>query len=191
VTPTHVVPQILTALIYAVERGLNLPLVYNCSGYETIATLALLDGVIDIYMPDFKFWNAQSVDPYAHAPDYRQKATAAIQEMYRQVGDLILDRKGLARRGLLLRHLVMPGALDETKEILYFISRNISANTYVNIMDQYRPCGRAADFPPIDKPLSAEEYQQALEIAEEAGITRLDKKSFPDLLQYLYMHRGR
>lgn len=186
VTPTHVVPQILAALYSAIERGLNVPLVYNCSGYETLETLKLLDGIIDIYMPDFKFWKSESADLYTDAPDYPERTRSAIQEMHRQVGDLCLDEKGLARRGLLIRHLVMPGGLDETKEILRFIAREISPDSYVNIMDQYRPCGRANDYPPLDRSLSAKEYQQALEIAGNAGITRLDKRDFPDLLQRLY-----
>jgi putative pyruvate formate lyase activating enzyme len=186
VTPTHVVPQILAALHSAIERGLKVPLVYNCSGYETLETLQLLDGIIDIYMPDFKFWKSESADLYTDAPDYQERTRAAIREMHRQVGDLCLDEKGLARRGLLIRHLVMPGGLDETKEILRFIAREVSPDSYVNIMDQYHPCGRANDYPPLDRPLTAKEYQQALEIAVRAGITRLDKRDFPDLLQRLY-----
>jgi putative pyruvate formate lyase activating enzyme len=187
VTPTHVVPQILAALPVAIERGLNVPLVYNSSGYETLETLQLLDGIIDIYMPDFKFWKSESARLYMNAPDYPERTRTAIQEMHRQVGDLCLDKKGLVQRGLLIRHLVMPGMLDETEEILRFIAKEISCESYVNIMDQYHPCGDAGNYPPIDRPLAAEEHQQALENAGRAGITRLDKRDFPDLLQRLYL----
>jgi len=190
VTPTHVVPQILAALPFAIKDGLTVPLVYNCSGYETTETLELLDGIIDIYMPDFKFWKPESAALYAGAPDYPERARTALKEMHRQVGDLSLDRSGLAQRGLLIRHLVMPGGLGETEEILRFIASEISRDSYVNLMDQYHPCGRAADFWPLDKPLTVEDYRQAVEIAKQAGITRLDKRGIPDLLQRLYLIHG-
>jgi putative pyruvate formate lyase activating enzyme len=140
------VPQILAALPVAIKRGLNVPLVYNSSGYETLETLQLLDGIIDIYMPDFKFWKSESARLYMNAPDYPERTRMAIQEMHRQVGDLCLDKKGLAQRGLLIRHLVMPGMLDETEGILNFIAREISSDSYVNLMDQYHPCGDAGNF---------------------------------------------
>ncbi len=191
VTPTHVVPQILAALYQAVEDGFSLPLVYNSSGYETEETLELLDGIIDIYMPDFKFWSSESSARCAKAADYPQRARVALKEMHRQVGDLSFDDHGLAERGLLIRHLVLPGGLSETQIILHFISEEISRNSYVNIMDQYRPCGRAADFPPLDRPLSPNEYRQAMAIARREGLARLDKRDLPDLLRRLYAARTR
>jgi putative pyruvate formate lyase activating enzyme len=189
VTPTHVVPQVLAALHSAIAGGLNVPLVYNTSGYETVETLNLLDGIIDIYMPDFKFWQSEPAGLFADAPDYPERTRAALREMHRQVGNLCFDENGLARRGLLIRHLVMPGGLEETEAILNFIAHEISEETYVNVMDQYHPCGRAAGSPPLDRTLTAREYQQALEIAARAGITRLDKREIPDLLQRLYLIR--
>lgn len=185
VTPSHVVPQILSALPIAVENGLSLPLVYNSSGYESLETLRLLDGVIDIYMPDFKFWQEESAKRFLKAPDYPERARETLKEMQRQTGELVVDREGVARRGLLVRHLVMPGGLPETRQILRFIAREISPHTYVNIMEQYRPCGRAEDFPPIDRPLSHEEYLEAVEIAHQEGLTRLDDRNVGRLLRFL------
>jgi putative pyruvate formate lyase activating enzyme len=182
VTPTHVVPQILQALPPAVERGLHLPLIYNSSGYEEVETLRLLDGIIDIYMPDFKFWEPASASRYCGARNYPRQAIKAIQEMQRQVGILTLDRKGMAERGLLLRHLIMPGCLEETRHILKFIARKISPATFVNIMGQYHPCGRTHAFPEINRQIKAEEYEQALHYAEEAGLTRTEQ---PDLSRLL------
>ncbi|MCF8062001.1 MAG: radical SAM protein, partial [Deltaproteobacteria bacterium] len=143
VTPSHVVPQVLEALVVAAGRGLSIPLVYNSSGYDEVETLRLLDGVADIYMPDFKFWDGIWADRYCGAPDYPEKARAALREMHRQVGDLELDRSGIAGRGLLVRHLVMPGGIAGTRQVAEFIAKEISADTYVNVMDQYRPCGDA------------------------------------------------
>ncbi|MGV1098548.1 radical SAM protein [Thiovibrio sp. JS02] len=185
VTPSHVAAQILEALLPAIEGGLRLPLVYNSSGYDSVETLALLDGVVDIYMPDFKFWDKASAKRFARAPDYPERARAAIIEMHRQVGELVINQEGLAERGLLLRHLVMPGGLTETGAILGFIAEEISATTYVNIMDQYRPCGQALDFPPIDRSLRVEEYQEALRLAHAAGLTRLDERDFEKMLRSL------
>jgi putative pyruvate formate lyase activating enzyme len=188
VTPSHVVPQILSALVKAVEAGLTIPLVYNSSGYDSLGTLRLLNGVIDIYMPDFKFWIARSAKRYAKAPDYPEVAREAIKEMHRQVGDLVINHEGLAVRGLLVRHLVMPGGISETGAILHFIAQEISANTYVNVMDQYRPCGRAYKKPPIDRCLSAAEYQEALQLAGKAGLRRLDKKDWAGILRKLKLY---
>lgn len=182
VTPTHVVPQILQALPLAAERGLHLPLIYNSSGYEEVETLQILDGIIDIYMPDFKFWRPASAARYCGARNYPRQAIKAIQEMQRQVGILTLDRKGVAERGLLLRHLIMPGGLEETRHILRFIARKISPATFINIMGQYHPCGRAHAFPEIDRQITAKEYRQELEDAEEAGLTRTEQ---PDLFRLL------
>jgi len=176
VTPSHVVPQILEALLPAAEAGLQLPLVYNTGGFDRVETLQLLDGVVDVYMPDLKFWNAETSKQLANAEDYRQVACAAIKEMHRQVGDLVLDDRGLARRGLLVRHLVMPNALEETRQILRFLAQEISPDTFVNVMPQYRPAGHAGQYDWINRPLTTNEYRQALAIAEEEGLRRLDRR---------------
>jgi len=185
VTPSHVVPQILAALPKAIEKGLNLPLVYNSSGYDALETLKLLEGVVDIYMPDFKFWTRKSGKLYAKAPDYAEVARKAIVEMHRQVGDLVMDGEGVAVKGLLVRHLVMPGGLEETGEILRFLAREVSVDTYVNVMDQYRPCGKANQYPPIDRRLTNDEYQEALKLARDAGLQRLDEKDWLRILRKL------
>ncbi|MCG6929714.1 MAG: radical SAM protein [Desulfofustis sp.] len=185
VTPTHVVPQILDALLVAYQGGLRLPLVYNSSGYEAVDTLKLLDGVIDIYMPDFKFWNRISARTYAAAEDYPAVARKAVREMFRQVGDLQIDERGIAVQGLLIRHLLMPGALAETEAILSFIAGQISTSTYVNIMDQYRPCGRSSEYEELRNSIGPAHYRQALACAENAGLTRLDQRDLPSLLRRL------
>jgi len=185
VTPSHAVPQILAALPEAIDRGLTVPLVYNSSGYDSFETLKLVDGVFDIYMPDFKFWDRESARRYAKAPDYPEKARAALKEMHRQVGDLALDEEGIAVRGLLVRHLVMPGALAETREIMHFLADEISRQTYVNVMDQYRPCGRAAQFSPIDRRPTHAEFQDAMGAAKEAGLSRLDERDWVRILRRL------
>ena len=174
VTPTHVVPQILQALCLAVERGLNIPLVYNCGGYEAVEILKLLDGVIDIYMPDFKFWDNARAERFCRIRDYRERAMAAVREMHRQVGDLVLDESGIAVRGLLVRHLVMPNGAAGTELVMLFLAESISANTYVNVMDQYRPCGHAPGDPLINRRITAEEYAEAIRSARRAGLRRLD-----------------
>ncbi|MGW8286747.1 MAG: radical SAM protein [Desulfobulbales bacterium] len=186
VTPSHVVPQILAALPAAIAKGLSVPLVYNSSGYDSIDTLKLLEGIFDIYMPDFKFWTRESGKRYAKAPDYADKARKAILEMHRQVGDLVINAEGLAVRGLLVRHLVMPGGLAETRDILHFLAREISIDTYVNVMDQYRPCGKADQYPPIDRPLSHDEFWEALDLARKAGLHRLDEKDWLRILRKLF-----
>jgi len=185
VTPSHVVPQILEALVIAVDRGLVVPLVYNNSGYDEVETLQLLAGVIDIYMPDFKFWEKDSARRLAGAADYPVRVRAAFKEMHHQVGDLMIDSRGIARRGLLVRHLVMPGGLEESRKILGFLASEISFDTYVNIMDQYRPCGRANEFPPVDRFLESEEYAEALEMARKAGLTRFDTRNWKSILRRL------
>ena len=173
VTPSHVVPQILEALPLAIEGGLRLPLVYNTGGYDSLESLALLDGVIDIYMPDMKFTDPEVSKRLAHAPDYWDVCRAAVREMHRQVGDLVLDDHGLAVRGLLVRHLVMPNGLAGTREVMRFLAREVSPNTFVNIMAQYRPEGRAWDLPEIARRCTIEEYREALAMAKEEGIHRL------------------
>ncbi len=179
VTPSHVVPQILAALELAVPAGLNVPLVYNSGGYDRIESLMLLDGVIDIYMPDFKFWDTEIAQKACNAPDYPDTARQALREMHRQVGDLELDERGIARRGLLVRHLVMPGGLAGTQPVMRFIAREVSPRTYINVMSQYRPCGRADEVPGLGAALSADEYRRAVRETIAEGITRLDQRHPP------------
>lgn len=181
VTPSHVVPQILVALDLACQFGLNIPLVYNSSGYDSLEALHLLDGVVDIYMPDFKFTNPLSAKRYCHAYDYPDAARKAIEEMFRQVGDLELDNRGLAVRGLLVRHLVMPGGLDEAREVFQFLA-NLSENTYVNVMEQYYPCFHADNYPPLDRPLSHTDFEKARHSALESGLHRLEENGLDRLL---------
>jgi len=176
VTPSHVVPQILAALVIAARKGLRVPLVYNCGGYDRVETLRMLDGIVDIYMPDFKFWDAGIARDTCDAPDYPEVASRALLEMHRQVGDLRIDRdKGLAYKGVLVRHLVLPGALAGTAGIMRFIAEKVSPATYVNVMSQYRPCGRAKEMPALAQALAPVEYDRALQEARQAGIKRLDK----------------
>lgn len=175
VTPSHVIAQILGGLVHAVERGLSIPLVYNTGGYDLVSSLRLLDGVVDVYMPDIKFFDASSSARYLGAPDYPEVARAAVHEMHRQVGDLVVDAQGVAVRGLLVRHLVMPHALAGTRAVMRFLAQEISPNTYVNLMDQYRPCGQACRFPEIAQPLSAQEFDEALDTCRAEGVTRLDR----------------
>ncbi|MCK4407498.1 MAG: hypothetical protein KAV44_07460 [Bacteroidales bacterium] len=174
VTPSHVIPQILSALELAVENGLSVPLIYNTSAYDSVESLKLLDGVIDIYMPDFKFWDSEISQKICKAKDYPEKAKESIKEMHRQVGDFIIDENGIAKQGLLVRHLVLPQDLVNTRKIMRFIYQEISPNTYVNIMPQYRPCGLASEIPELSSPLSQKDYTLALQVAKEEGITRLD-----------------
>ncbi|MDP3028400.1 MAG: radical SAM protein [Deltaproteobacteria bacterium] len=176
VTPTHVVPQILEALSIAIEGGLSVPLVYNTGGYDSIETINLLDGIFDIYMPDFKYWDEEVAIRLSKAPGYPEIARQAIKEMHRQVGDLTVDSSGIAQRGLLVRHLVLPDGLAGTRDVMRFLAREISPNTYVNIMDQYRPCGEAYKYPPLDRRITAEEYREAITMAGEEGINRLDPR---------------
>lgn len=176
VTPTHVIPQILEALPFAVQGGLDVPLVYNSGGYDAVKTLEILEGIFDIYMPDFKFWDAEWADRYCLAPDYREKTIEAIREMHRQVGDLEIDSEGIAVRGLLVRHLVMPGDVAGTAEVMRFLAEEISVHTYVNIMDQYRPCYRAHDDRLINRRVTREEFSRAVAAAEAAGLRRIDPR---------------
>ncbi|MBF8278191.1 MAG: Radical domain protein [Candidatus Brocadiaceae bacterium] len=176
VTPTHVVPQILEALPIAIENGLNIPLVYNTGGYDLVETLQLLDGVFDLYMPDFKFSDDKTAATSCMAKDYPQVTMDAIKEMHRQTGDLVIDHRGIAVRGLIVRHLVMPNGLAGTRKVMQFLSREISPDTYVNIMDQYRPCGLASKHPEINRRIHVEEFENAIEIAHEEGLRRLDSE---------------
>jgi putative pyruvate formate lyase activating enzyme len=175
VTPSHVVPQILSAVSFAAENGLNVPLVYNTGGYDSVETLKLLEGVFDIYMPDFKFWSPEIAEAACKAKDYPEIARNALIEMHKQVGDLVLDEYGIAMRGLLIRHLVLPDGLAGTREIMKFIAKDISSNSYVNIMAQYRPCGRAAEIEGLSARLKPVDFETAYQAAIEEGITRLDK----------------
>jgi putative pyruvate formate lyase activating enzyme len=172
VTPTHYVPQIVAALPTAIESGLTIPLVYNCGGYESLEVIKLLDGVIDIYMPDTKFSREWEAASYCNAPDYPRVLQEVLREMHWQVGDLLLDEQGIAYHGLLIRHLVMPHGVAGTTETIAFIARHLSPNSYVNIMDQYRPLYRAAEYPEIDRRITSGEFRQAIEIARDAGLRR-------------------
>jgi putative pyruvate formate lyase activating enzyme len=174
VTPSHVVAQILAALAIAADRGLALPLVYNTSGYDSLPALELLDGVVDIYMPDMKYGDSDTARRYSHVRDYREVNQAAIKEMHRQVGDLVLNERGLAIRGLLVRHLVLPGGLAGTEEVFGFLSREISKETYLNLMDQYRPCYHAEEIELLARPVSRKEWCEAVALADAYGLTRLD-----------------
>jgi putative pyruvate formate lyase activating enzyme len=176
VTPTHFVPQILKALSIAIERGLRIPLVYNSSGYESLNTLKILDGIIDIYMPDIKYANSKVAQRYSKAPDYPEIVKKALKEMHNQVGDLIIDKRGVAIKGLLVRHLILPHGLAGTGEVMRFLAREISKNTYVNIMDQYYPCGEVHSDLYLNRRITLEEYNEALECAKKEGIHRLDKR---------------
>lgn len=173
VSPSHVVAQILEALLIAVQKGLTLPLVYNTGGYDSPEALALLDGVIDIYMPDMKYSDSVIAHRYSHVRHYWEVNQKAVLEMQRQVGDLKVDSNGLAYRGLLVRHLILPNGLAGTEKVMEFIARELSTNTYLNLMDQYYPCYRSGDIPELTRPISAAEYRQALDIAHRLGLKRL------------------
>jgi putative pyruvate formate lyase activating enzyme len=181
VTPEHVVPQILEALPLAVAGGLRLPIVYNTSAYDSLDSLRLMEGVVDVYMPDFKVWSQPAARRYLRRPDYAEVARAAVKEMHRQVGQLVVDSDGLARRGLLLRHLVMPGMLAETEAVLRFVAEELGPDTYVDLMAQYYPAGLVGKngrdgYGEIDRHLYREEYLQAVDIGHGLGL-RLDVRS--------------
>jgi len=173
VTPTHQMPMILRSLLIASEKGLNIPIVYNCGGYESLNSIKLLEGVIDIYMPDFKYTDPEMAFKYSKAKDYPEVARAAIKEMHRQVGDLIID-KGIALRGLLVRHLVLPEGIAGTAVVVKFIAEEISKDTYINIMDQYHPCYKAFDHPPLSRRITGGEFKDAVRLALEASLKRID-----------------
>ncbi|MEE9464362.1 MAG: radical SAM protein [Candidatus Neomarinimicrobiota bacterium] len=173
VSPSHVVPQIMTAVLIAAERGLRLPLVYNTGGYDSIEMLTLLDGIVDIYMPDMKYGDPDVARRYSRVKNYPAVNRAAVREMHRQVGDLVVDETGLAVRGLLIRHLVLPEGLAGTPDVLRFISNEISPHSYLNLMDQYRPAYRAGEHPPLDRALALHEYRDAAAKARTVGLTRV------------------
>jgi len=181
VSPSHVIPQILAAVAIAAQAGLRVPLVYNTGGYDSLNALELLDGVFDIYMPDMKYASKQIARHYSKIPNYPQVNQAAIKEMHRQVGDLVINEKGLALRGLLVRHLVLPNGLAGTEEIIRFLATEISPNTYLNLMDQYRPAYLVQQFPnkypKLKRSIKTDEFQQAYELARTAGLHRLDERN--------------
>jgi putative pyruvate formate lyase activating enzyme len=170
VTPTHFTPQIRAALVIARQRGLSIPIVWNSSGYESVDTLRSMDGLVDIYLPDFRYANTDDALRYSNASDYPERARAAIQEMYRQVGHLRLNDDGVAERGLLVRVLVFPGGVGDLRARLEWLSDAIDPLTRVSLMAQYYPAHRAAEFPPLDRPLSVEEYHQAVTELERFGL---------------------
>jgi len=173
VSPTHVVPYILEALELAAGMGLHLPLVYNSGGYDSVETLQLLDGVVDIYMPDMKYSDGEIAEALSGVKDYPAVNKAAIKEMHHQVGDLEIIQ-GVAQRGLLVRHLVLPNYLAGTQGVISFLTQEISKNTYLNIMTQYHPCYKAFGVPQLARSTSEEEFNQALELAYQQGLNRLD-----------------
>lgn len=181
VTPEHVVPQVLEALPYALEGGLRLPIVYNTSAYDSLHSLALMDGVVDIYMPDFKYWDETVSARILKAKDYPEVARRVVREMHRQVGDLVVDGEGLARRGLLVRHLVMPDGLEDSARIFAWLAEAIGPDTYLNVMDQYHPDGLVARqperYPQLARPLKVGEHARALDLARAAGLCRIDRRS--------------
>lgn len=174
VSPTSHVPQILVSLLLAIQVGLKIPLVYNTNGYDSVQTLKILDGVIDIYMPDFKYSDENSGIKYSQAPKYFEIAKKAIKEMHKQVGDLKIDGQGLAKRGLLVRHLVLPNELSGSEKIIKFLVKEVSKNTFINIMAQYYPCWQAQRFPELNQPTTREEYKQVVASAKKHDLLRQD-----------------
>lgn len=172
VTPTHFIPQIVQALIIAIERGFELPLVYNCGGYESIDTLRLLNGIIDIYMPDIKYSDNIHASKYSNAHNYWEVVTASVKEMHYQVGDLKISKRGIAQRGLLIRHLILPNDIAGSKKVLEFIANEISKNTYINIMDQYYPAFKAFEYAELKRRITDEEYQNIISYALTLGLHR-------------------
>ncbi len=172
VTPSHFIPQILKAILIAAEKGLSIPIVYNTSGYDAVDALRLLDGVVDIYLPDIKYSDNEVAKKLSRAKSYVEINRAALKEMHRQVGDLVVDENGIAVRGLIVRHLVLPNELAGTKEAMEFLAREISPNTVVSLMSQYFPAHKAYDFPEIARTITAEEYLKAIKYMEEAGLKR-------------------
>ena len=178
VTPEHVVPQVLEALLIALEAGLRLPIVYNTSAYDSMESLHQMGGVVDIYMPDFKVWDQRMALKYLAAKDYPQAARRAIKEMHRQVGELKLDENGIAKRGVLLRHLVMPGSVAGTRDIMKFLAKEVSLHTYINIMAQYHPANKVTEdkFPEINRRITPQEFTDAISAAQKAGLYRFDER---------------
>lgn len=175
VTPTHIVPNIVSALRHAIHRGLRIPIVYNCGGYESLEVARLLDGIVDIYLPDYKYTDEAMSKKYSSgAAGYPEAAAAAIKEMHRQVGDVVVDEDGIALRGLMIRHLVLPENIAGTDKFVKWVAEELSPSTYVNIMAQYRPEHRAHKYPALSRRITQAEYRQAIAWAREAGLKRLD-----------------
>jgi len=172
VTPTPQIPQIIKSLQIAIEKGLKIPLVYNTSSYDSIETLKLLDGIVDIYMPDAKYSDNKIAQKYSAAPNYFEIMKKAIKEMHRQVGDLIIDQKGIAVKGLLVRHLVLPNNLAGSQKIFEFLAKEISKNTFLNIMDQYYPCYKAFQYPELSRRITKAEFENVLALAKKIGLSR-------------------
>jgi putative pyruvate formate lyase activating enzyme len=172
VTPTHFVPQIVDALIFAIEKGLEIPLVYNSGGYESVETLRLLEDIIDIYMPDIKYSNDEIASRLSGVKNYWNVVRAAVKEMYRQVGNLHIDRKGIAKRGLLIRHLVLPDNLSGSEKVIDFIAGEISKDSYVNIMDQYHPAFKASENDKLNRRINSDEYEKVIAYAKQKGLHR-------------------
>lgn len=173
VTPTHQIFQILEALPHAIERGVDIPLVYNCGGYESVDTLKRLEGIFDIYMPDIKYGENAVAQRLSGPGDYVERSRAALKEMQRQVGTLAVNSGGIAVRGLLVRHLILPDGLAGTASILKFIANELSQQTSINLMDQYRPCFEADRHPSLDRRITRLEYKEARELARQAGLKNL------------------
>ena len=174
VSPSHVVAQILAAVAIAAQAGLRMPLVYNTGGYDSLAALKLLDGVVDIYMPDMKYADARLALRLSKARNYPEVNRLAVKEMHRQVGDLVLDERGIAQRGLLVRHLVMPGGLTGTRQVAHFLAEEVSRDTYLNVMAQYHPCHKASEHPPLNRRITSKEYAEAVTACRAAGLHRFD-----------------
>jgi len=172
VTPTHFAPQLVKATKIAIERGLRLPIVWNCGGYENVKAVELLDGIVDIYMPDIKYSDSEPAKRYSNAPDYFPVVKEVVKEMHRQVGDLKLDAGGIAQRGLLIRHLVLPNDLAGSEKVLKFIAEETSTNSYVNVMSQYRPAGRALQYEELSRYPTREEFYKAIGTANRLGLIR-------------------
>jgi len=178
VTPTHVMPNILKATQIASQNGLRLPLVYNTSGYERMEILKILDGIVDIYMPDLKYMDGDLAAKYSSgAQDYPEVTQKAIIEMHRQVGELLIDRRGIALRGLIIRHLVMPNRVAGTEKFVKWVAEKLTKSTYVNIMAQYHPEYKAFEYPEIARRITREEFLEAMEAAKRYGLTNLDPHS--------------
>ena len=186
VTPTHVAPQILEALELAIAKGLSVPLVYNSGGYDSVETLKLLEGIVDIYMPDMKYSDDEIAQQYSGIENYPSVNRAAVKEMHRQVGDLQIDEQGVATRGLLVRHLVLPHGLAGTQKTVRFLAEEISLNTYLNVMAQYRPCHKASQFPLLSRPITREEFLEAVNLARQQGLERLDRLHSPPAVRILF-----
>jgi putative pyruvate formate lyase activating enzyme len=186
VSPTHVVPYILEALELAASQGLYLPLVYNSGGYDSMETLELLDGIVDIYIPDMKYSDEKTAERFSGVQNYPEVNRSAVKEMYRQVGDLKIDEQGVAQRGLLVRHLVLPDGLAGTEGVVRFLAQEVSTSTYLNVMAQYHPCHKAFDIPQLARPVKREEFNEAVSLAHQKGLHRLDKQQIPSPLKLIF-----